>query len=56
MSLMKSSIACQKARLLAALASLNNGHNSDLCAYCVDVKSSKQTKREEKTEKLFPKE
>ncbi len=32
MLLMKSSAACQKACLLAALASLNNDHNSDLCA------------------------
>ncbi len=40
MPLMKSSVARQKARLPTALASLNNGHSSDLCAYCAGVKSS----------------
>jgi hypothetical protein len=37
---MKSSAARQKARLLAALASLNNGHSSDLRACCARVRSS----------------
>ncbi len=36
---MKSSTARQKARLLATLASLNNGHSSDLRACCVGVRS-----------------
>ncbi len=40
MSLLKSSAARQKARLIVALASLNNGHNSDLRACCVGVRSS----------------
>ncbi len=40
MLLMKSSVARQKARLPAALASLNNGHSSDLCACCAGVRSS----------------
>ncbi len=31
--------ALKAARLPTALASLNSGHNSDLCAYCVDVRS-----------------
>jgi hypothetical protein len=37
---MKSLVACQKVHLLAALASLNNGHNFDLCACCAGVMSS----------------
>ncbi len=40
MPLTKSLDAHQKARLLAALASLNNGYSSDLCACCVGVRSS----------------
>ncbi len=36
---MKSSATHQKARLLTALASLNSGHNSDLCAYYVGMRS-----------------
>ncbi len=40
MPLMKSLAARQKVRLLAALASLNNGHSSDLRACCAGVKSS----------------
>ncbi len=37
---MKSSAARQNARLPAALASSNSGHNFDLCACCVGVRSS----------------
>ncbi len=37
---MKSSAVRQKARLPAALASLNNDHSSDLYAYCASVRSS----------------
>jgi hypothetical protein len=37
---MKSSAACQKACLPTTLASLNNGHSSDLCACCAGVRSS----------------
>ncbi len=37
---MKSSTARQKARLLVAFASLNNGHSSDLRACCMGVRSS----------------
>ncbi len=37
---LKSLVARQKARLPATLASLNNGHNFDLCACCVGMKSS----------------
>ncbi len=37
---MKSLDVRQKARLPIALASLNNGHNSNLCAYCVGVRFS----------------
>ncbi len=37
---MKSSVARQKAHLLAALASLNSGHSSDLHACCAGVRSS----------------
>jgi hypothetical protein len=40
MSLMKNSTMRQKARLLVTLASLNNGHSSNLRAYCVGVRSS----------------
>jgi len=39
-SLTKSLVACQKARLLAALAFLNNDHRFDLHACCVGMKSS----------------
>ncbi len=38
MPLMKSSAMCQKARLPAALASLSNGHSSDLHACCVGMR------------------
>ncbi len=37
---MKSSVAHQKACLPIALASLNNGHSSDLHTYCASVGSS----------------
>ncbi len=40
MSLMKNSTARQKARLPVALASLNNGHKSNLRACCANVRSS----------------
>ncbi len=36
----KSLVAYQKARLPIALASLNNGHSSNLRAYCTGVRSS----------------
>ncbi len=45
MSLIKNSAAHQKACLPAALASLNNGHNSDLRACCAGVKSSSRPLR-----------
>ncbi len=35
---MKNSAKCQKTRLPATLASLNNGHNSNLHACCISVK------------------
>ncbi len=38
--LMKNSATHQKARLLVALASLNNAHNSNLRACCTSVRSS----------------
>jgi hypothetical protein len=37
---MKSSIVREKVRLPATLASLNNSHSFNLCAYYVGVKSS----------------
>ncbi len=40
MSSTRSSAACQNVRLPVALASLNNGHNSDFRACCVGVRSS----------------
>ncbi len=40
MSLMKISVVRQEVRLLVALASLNNGHSSDLCACYAGVKFS----------------
>jgi hypothetical protein len=40
MSSTKSLVVCQKARLFVALASLNNGHSSGLCACYANVRSS----------------
>jgi len=40
----KNLAARQKASLFVVLASLNNGHNFDLCACCVGVKSSSRPK------------